>query len=330
MLDHTAACNKRMRLHFNKIGYKMYGKEQSRRVPSHNAKPGNPGYGFRRARWRDTLHNEQDRIHCENMLESISCDGEQIERVKKAVQEYQQKWEIVRRPSRPAGPGRPRRAYVDEDSGAKLSDGSEEDDLPPAGPDVSGKKRPADMGAAAHSAGTSQHLATGIDLWWSLADIAGSKRARSEVGGGKQPSTRNATALPLHIVSGANPLSSAFPLHLAFASPFLQQQSTTLVLTGGAAGYVRGGQTGWSPIAFPAAGGSGVSLLGQSGASSLTLPPLRLHGDQHFDPVARHSSEEPTSQMEDLPKLVRDKSVERDADSSALHALASLVCATAM
>jgi hypothetical protein len=316
MLDHTAACNKRMRLHFNKIGYKMYGKEQSRRVPSHNAKPGNPGYGFRRARWRDTLHNEQDRIHCENMLKSISCDGEQIERVKKAVQEYQQKWEIVRRPSRPAGPGRPRRAYVDEDSGAKLSDGSEEGDLPPAGPDVSGKKRPADaMVTAAHSAGN--------DLWWSLADMAGSKRARSEVGGGKQPSTD----LSLHIVSGAKPLSSAFPTHLA-ASPFLQQQGTTLVLTGGAAGYVCGGQAGWSPFAFPAAGGSGASLLGQSGSqsggqsgeSSLTLPPLRLHGDP----------EEPISQMEDLPGLVRDKSVERDADSSALHVLASLVCATAV
>ena len=29
-----AAKNKRMRLHFNKIGYSMYGKEQSRRVPS--------------------------------------------------------------------------------------------------------------------------------------------------------------------------------------------------------------------------------------------------------------------------------------------------------
>jgi hypothetical protein len=39
-----------MRLQFNKIGYEMYDKEQSRRVPAVRAKPGNPGYGFRRAR----------------------------------------------------------------------------------------------------------------------------------------------------------------------------------------------------------------------------------------------------------------------------------------
>ena len=38
-----AAKNKRMRLHFNKVGYQIYGKEQSRRVPAVRAKPGNPG-----------------------------------------------------------------------------------------------------------------------------------------------------------------------------------------------------------------------------------------------------------------------------------------------
>jgi len=57
-----------MRLHFNKIGYQIYGKEQSRRVPSHRAKPGNPGYGFRLARWRDTLDNAEDSSHCEGLL----------------------------------------------------------------------------------------------------------------------------------------------------------------------------------------------------------------------------------------------------------------------
>jgi hypothetical protein len=36
-----------MRLQFNKIGYEIYDKEQSRRVPAVRAKPGNPGYGFR-------------------------------------------------------------------------------------------------------------------------------------------------------------------------------------------------------------------------------------------------------------------------------------------
>jgi hypothetical protein len=34
-------------LQFNKIGYEIYDKEQSRRVPAVRAKPGNPGYGFR-------------------------------------------------------------------------------------------------------------------------------------------------------------------------------------------------------------------------------------------------------------------------------------------
>lgn len=61
-----------MRLHFNKIGYQIYGKEQSRRVPSHRAKPGNPGYGFRLARWRDTLDNEEDSHHCEGLLRRLA------------------------------------------------------------------------------------------------------------------------------------------------------------------------------------------------------------------------------------------------------------------
>jgi hypothetical protein len=112
-----------MRLHFNKIGYKIYGKEQSRRVPSHRAKPGNPGYGFRLARWRDTMTDEEDRAHCETMLRSISCDEEHIQRIKSVVQEYRNRWEKVRRPSRPAGPGRPRRIDCDMDDAEKLGDG---------------------------------------------------------------------------------------------------------------------------------------------------------------------------------------------------------------
>jgi hypothetical protein len=58
---------KRMRLHFNQIGYQIYGKEQSRRVPAVRAKPGNPGYGFRRAKWRDTIQNPEDARHCEQV-----------------------------------------------------------------------------------------------------------------------------------------------------------------------------------------------------------------------------------------------------------------------
>lgn len=137
-----------MRLHFNKIGYQMYGKEQSRRVPSLRAKPGNPGYGFRRARWRDTLSDNEDRTHCQSVripsvsvswrsqaipalncsapilpvvrfrlthpfghqvLQAAGCSQEKIKQVMASVQECRHLWDAVRRPSRPAGPGRPRR-----------------------------------------------------------------------------------------------------------------------------------------------------------------------------------------------------------------------------
>ena len=111
-----------MRLHFNKIGYKIYGKEQSRRVPSHRAKPGNPGYGFRLARWRDTLHNEEDRVHCETLLRSVGCDEDHIRRIRTVVQEYRYRWGEVRRPSRPAGPGRPRRVNSEADGLDKLAE----------------------------------------------------------------------------------------------------------------------------------------------------------------------------------------------------------------
>ena len=69
----NAGKNKRMRLHFNQLGYSIYGKEQSRRVPAVRAKPGNPGYGFRKARWRDTLLNEEDRKHCEKVMPFFAC-----------------------------------------------------------------------------------------------------------------------------------------------------------------------------------------------------------------------------------------------------------------
>ena len=60
--------NKRDRLRFNKIGYQFYRKDQSRRVPSFKAKPGNPGYGFRQACWRNVIHDEEDRLHSETLL----------------------------------------------------------------------------------------------------------------------------------------------------------------------------------------------------------------------------------------------------------------------
>jgi len=96
-----------MRLQFNKIGYEIYDKEQSRRVPAVRAKPGNPGYGFRRARWRNSMEGE-DRKVCENVLKGLGVTSERIERVKSRVNDMRLQWEAVRRPSRPAGPGRPR------------------------------------------------------------------------------------------------------------------------------------------------------------------------------------------------------------------------------
>ena len=97
-----------MRLQFNKLGYEIYEKEQSRRVPAVRAKPGNPGYGFRRARWRDPIHDPQDARLCEAMLMGIGVSVQRIERVKKRVNDFLVEWDQVRRPSRPAGPGRPR------------------------------------------------------------------------------------------------------------------------------------------------------------------------------------------------------------------------------
>jgi hypothetical protein len=107
--EHGASVkNKRLRLHFNKVGYQLYSKEQSRRVPAVRAKPGNPGYGFRRARWRST-GKEEDRQHCEKVLRAAGCAEERIQAVVKKVQDTCDIWDSIRRPSRPAGPGRPKR-----------------------------------------------------------------------------------------------------------------------------------------------------------------------------------------------------------------------------
>eukprot|EP00277_Geminigera_cryophila_P031670 CAMPEP_0173060614 /NCGR_PEP_ID=MMETSP1102-20130122/2709_1 /TAXON_ID=49646 /ORGANISM="Geminigera sp., Strain Caron Lab Isolate" /LENGTH=282 /DNA_ID=CAMNT_0013926891 /DNA_START=101 /DNA_END=947 /DNA_ORIENTATION=- len=97
-----------MRLQFNKIGYEMYDKEQSRRVPAVRAKPGNPGYGFRRARWRDTMGNGEDRRACETVLRTLGVSQERLDRIRQRISDFREEWNNVRRPSRPAGPGRPR------------------------------------------------------------------------------------------------------------------------------------------------------------------------------------------------------------------------------
>jgi len=101
-----------MRLQFNKIGYEMYDKEQSRRVPAVRAKPGNPGYGFRRARWRDTVGNAEDRRWCETVLRSLGVSQERLDRIRQRIADFREEWDTVRRSSRPAGPGRPRGPWL--------------------------------------------------------------------------------------------------------------------------------------------------------------------------------------------------------------------------
>jgi len=99
-----------LRLRFNRIAYTIYDKGQSRRVPSHRIKAKeSAGYGFRLARWRSPLSNEEDRLHCEGVLRGIGCNVQFIDRAKAVVQDFHDKWEQERRTSRPAGPGRPPR-----------------------------------------------------------------------------------------------------------------------------------------------------------------------------------------------------------------------------
>ena len=114
------------RLQFNKLGYAMYAKEQSRRVPAPHAKPGNPGYGFKRARWRSPFQNTEDeRILRETMI-SIGITPDRCEHVRHRVDEYRTAWDHERRPSRPAGPGRPRgKAPLSSPTSAASGDRSE-------------------------------------------------------------------------------------------------------------------------------------------------------------------------------------------------------------
>ena len=102
------------RLQFNKIGYEMYVKEQSRRVPSPHAKPGNPGYGFRQARWRNTAEDIHDRILMFEILSSLGIPSERCEFIRQRVEDVRKAWDLERRPCRCAGPGRPRSARVTE------------------------------------------------------------------------------------------------------------------------------------------------------------------------------------------------------------------------
>ena len=93
----VGAC-KLMRMHFNKIGFSIYGKEQSRRVPSQTDSTGSrSGYGFRRARWRDVLNDADDSLCCEALLRTLQCDETRIRHIKAVVDEFRRTWEEVRR-----------------------------------------------------------------------------------------------------------------------------------------------------------------------------------------------------------------------------------------
>ena len=96
------------RLQFNKLGYEMYVKEQSRRVPAPRAKPGNPGYGFRRAKWRNVNDGAEDQGTLQETLQAIGLSRARCDHVRMRVEQTRLAWEVARRPSRPAGPGRPR------------------------------------------------------------------------------------------------------------------------------------------------------------------------------------------------------------------------------
>ena len=96
------------RLQFNKLGYEMYVKEQSRRVPAPRAKPGNPGYGFRRAKWRNVNDGAEDQGTLQDTLQAIGLSRARCDHVRMRVEQTRLAWEVARRPSRPAGPGRPR------------------------------------------------------------------------------------------------------------------------------------------------------------------------------------------------------------------------------
>jgi len=106
------------RLQFNKLGYEIYVKEQSRRVPAPRAKPGNPGYGFRRAKWRNVSDGAEDQSTMQETLQAIGVPRTRCEYVRMRIDQYRIAWEYARRPSRPAGPGRPRgRARGDKAEG---------------------------------------------------------------------------------------------------------------------------------------------------------------------------------------------------------------------
>jgi len=97
------------RLQFNKLGYEIYLKEQSRRVPAPRAKPGNPGYGFKHARWRSPKNVQEDAKVCIEILRPFVSDLARLGHVMRRIDDFRIMWDACRRPSHPAGPGRGRK-----------------------------------------------------------------------------------------------------------------------------------------------------------------------------------------------------------------------------
>ena len=141
------------------------------------------------------MTNEEDRKHCEAALRSLSCDDEKIEQAKQLVQEFRDKWERVRRPSRPAGPGRPRRVDGDADSCGRCSDG-EGIDVSPNHAQFDGsdaaqeaahkrKRGPAPEAGTEGVSASSEALPASLGqralqaLWWANLPARESKRVRS-------------------------------------------------------------------------------------------------------------------------------------------------------
>lgn len=317
----AAPPNKRMRLHFNKIGYKIYGKEQSRRVPSHRAKPGNPGYGFRLARWRDTLRDEDDRVHCETLLRSIACSEDLIQRVKTVVQEYHDRWERVRRPSRPAGPGRPRRLDGEPDSCEGLS----EEEKTRGDRLVDSRKRIPDQLSANRHAG-----AQDTGSWYFMREFGWNQSAEAPA----EHKNKRAKAEPAKTQDGATwgPLLATLPA-----------QSAASVLAAGILGAAaikdgcRSGPSSAAPTSTSDSCGKSLDL-------GLTLPPLRLNSglpvlpglitdSRESSPLHRASAMSRSGSQLSLQDL-SDRSSTKPAsdfeynDESALGVLASLVCSS--
>ena len=69
----SAGKERSVRVKFNRMGYSLYTKEQSRRVPSCRGRCVSHGYGFKQARWRDTLVNAVDAAICEQVSAACMC-----------------------------------------------------------------------------------------------------------------------------------------------------------------------------------------------------------------------------------------------------------------